>query len=129
MQDALCLTLALNSVSVAPEVGLKRPYNLKADVYSWAMLLWYMLALEPPFGSYSPGMIEERVFRKGYRPKLFNRWSSRVAAVMKQAWAADHRSRPTMKEIATIIRSEVAEINPRYAVLLETNNELGGSVE
>lgn len=114
---------------VAPEVGLRRPYNLKADVYSWAMLLWYMLALEPPFGLYTPAMIEERVFRKGYRPKLFSRWSSRVAAVMKQSWAADHRSRPTMKEVAMVIRSELADINPRFAVLMETNNEVGWGVE
>ena len=109
---------------MAPEVGLRRPYNLSADVYSWAMLLWYMLALEPPFGLYSQGMIEQRVFRRGYRPKLFSSWSSRIAVVMKQAWAADHRERPTMKEVASVVRSELAEINPRFAVLMETN-ELG----
>lgn len=107
---------------VSPEVGLRRPYNLKADVYSWAMLLWCMLALEPPFGLYSQGMIEQRVFRKGYRPKLFNRWSSRVAAVMKQAWSDDHRSRPSMKEVANVIRAELADINPRFAVLMESND-------
>lgn len=33
---------------MAPEVGLGLPYNLKADVYSWSMLMWYILALEPP---------------------------------------------------------------------------------
>jgi hypothetical protein len=112
-------------VAVAPEVALTRPYNLKADVYSWSMLLWYMLALEPPFGLYSQSMIEERVFRRGYRPKLFSSWSSRVAAVMKQAWAADQRSRPTMHEVASVIRSELAELNPRFAVLMENNNDLG----
>lgn len=110
---------------MAPEVGLHRPYNLKADVYSWSMLLWYMLALEPPFGIYSQGMIEERVFRRGYRPKLFSSWSSRVAAVMKQSWNPDHRARPTMHEVASVIRTELAEINPRFAVLMETSNDLG----
>jgi len=35
----------------APEVGLGLPYNLKADVYSWAMLMWYIMALEPPVSS------------------------------------------------------------------------------
>ena len=35
---------------MAPEVGLGQPYNLAADVYSWSMLMWFMLALEPPFG-------------------------------------------------------------------------------
>lgn len=106
---------------VAPEVGLHQPYNLKADVYSWAMLVWYMLALEPPFGLYSQGMIEQRVFRKGYRPKLFSSWSSRIAAVLKQAWSGDHRSRPNMNEVASVIRAELSEINPRFAVLMETS--------
>lgn len=110
---------------MAPEVGLHRPYNLKADVYSWAMLMWYMLALEPPYGLYSQGMIEQKVFRRGYRPKLFSRWSSRVAAVMKQAWAADQRSRPTMQEVASVLRAELAEINPRFAVLMENHNDRG----
>ena len=33
---------------MSPEVGLGLPYNLKADVYSWSMLMWYIMALEPP---------------------------------------------------------------------------------
>lgn len=114
---------------MAPEVGLHEPYNLKADVYSWAMILWYMLALEPPFGLYTPSMIQERVFVKGYRPKVFVAWSSRVSAVMKQAWSSDHHARPSMKEVASIVRSELVDTNPRFAALMDTNNELGEIVE
>lgn len=53
---------------MAPENGLGRPYNLKADVYSWSMVMWYIMALEPPMGLYTPRMIVEKVFTNGYRP-------------------------------------------------------------
>jgi len=81
--------------------------------------LWYILALEPPLGLYSKSMIEDRVFLKGYRPKVFSRWSARVAGVMKSAWDEDHRIRPTMKEAAAVIRTELGAINPKYAVLMD----------
>jgi hypothetical protein len=85
------------------------------------MILWYILALEPPLASFSKRMIEERVFRKGYRPKVFSRWSSRVSSAIQQAWDADHMARPTMKEVATVIRAELALINPKFAVLIDNS--------
>ena len=30
---------------MAPEVSLGKPYNLTADVYSWSMIMWFILAL------------------------------------------------------------------------------------
>jgi hypothetical protein len=87
------------------------------------MILYYILALEPPLAQFSQSMIEDRVFRRGYRPKVFSRWSSRVATVMQQAWDADHRARPTMKEAAVIIRTELGAINPKFAVLIDNSHE------
>lgn len=34
------------SIALRSEVAKRQPYNLKADCYSWAMLMWYILALE-----------------------------------------------------------------------------------
>ncbi len=34
---------------MAPEVVRHEPYNTKADVYSWAVLSWEMLAVEKPY--------------------------------------------------------------------------------
>jgi serine/threonine protein kinase len=36
---------------MAPEVGLGKPYNSSVDIYSWALIMWYLLKLEVPFGS------------------------------------------------------------------------------
>eukprot|EP00934_Nitzschia_sp_Nitz4_P006586 Nitzschia sp. Nitz4//scaffold150_size53981//35302//36646//NITZ4_006681-RA/size53981-snap-gene-0.71-mRNA-1//-1//CDS//3329537083//6576//frame0 len=95
---------------MSPEVGLGFPYNLKSDVYSWSMLYWYILSLEPPFAIYNKHMMEERVFSHGHRPKINNRWSRRVAGLLKQAWAPDQKDRPTMAEVAEVMIAEQEEI-------------------
>jgi serine/threonine protein kinase len=104
---------------MAPEVGLCRPYNLSADVYSWAMVFWYILALEPPFCLYSHKMINDRVFMLDLRPKIFTSWSPRIVNVMNQAWSKNLRERPTFKEIAVVLKSELTEIDPKHAYLMD----------
>ena len=78
---------------MAPEVGLRNPYSLSADVYSWSMILWYILALEPPFGLYTEKMIQERVFRRGVRPQQFAAWPVRIVEIQRQAWDKDLNER------------------------------------
>jgi hypothetical protein len=68
-------------------------------------------------------MIEDHVFRRGYRPKVFSRWSSRISAVMEQGWDADQRARPTMNEAAGVIRAELGAMNPRFAALIDNSHE------
>ena len=34
---------------MAPEVASSKPYNQKADVYSFGMILWELVAYEKPF--------------------------------------------------------------------------------
>jgi serine/threonine protein kinase len=95
---------------MAPEVGLGLPYNLSADVYSWAMLFWYMLALEPPFGMYTEKMIEERVFRLGHRPTIFDSWSDRVATLLRRSWDQDLSVRLSFDAIQRDLQTELGEI-------------------
>ena len=54
-----------------------------ADAYSWSMLMWFMLALEPPFGMYSNKMIFDRVFRRGSRPAIVRKWTQSIGDIMK----------------------------------------------
>jgi serine/threonine protein kinase len=84
---------------MAPEVGLRKPYNFKADVYSWSQLMWYILELEPPLGVYTPQMFCERVFKRGTRPAVMEGWPKHMAPLMKQCWSADIAERPDFKEV------------------------------
>ena len=92
---------------MAPEVGLRKPYNLAADVYSWSMIMWYIMALEPPFGFYTQEMIADRVFKRGSRPAVFRRWPEALSSLIKQAWDSDVSQRPSFAEIALILKQEL----------------------
>ena len=84
---------------MAPEVGQKKRYNLAADVYSWSMLLWHLMALEPPLGLYTPNMMIDRVFVKGHRPVVNEKWPEEIQLLLRQGWNQDIQMRPSMEQI------------------------------
>jgi serine/threonine protein kinase len=92
---------------MSPEVGLGKPYNLAADTYSWAMLTWFILALEPPFGLYTENMIIERAMIKGSRPGIFKSWSNSMKELMKSAWDPVISARPSFLEISLVLKQEL----------------------
>lgn len=108
---------------MAPEVGLSMPYNLKADIYSWSMIMWYVMALEPPFLMFSPDMFTSRVFVKGYRPATKEKWSPSLCHLLKLCWSEDLYERPSFKEIKAELRKEVHLVDPQVAVLMELTSD------
>lgn len=103
---------------MAPEVGLRKPYNLAADVYSWSMLMWYILALEPPLGLYTPNMFIDRVFRKGYRPATQVTWPEKISDLLKECWSANIKDRPNFQQIMATIRRETQAVDPEMSGIL-----------
>lgn len=97
---------------MAPEVGQAKPYNEEADVYSFAILLWYILALEPPFGLFTPKMILERV-PKGYRPVLVDAWSEGIKMILSKCWNGKIKARPSFPTVMEMLKREVALIAPK----------------
>jgi serine/threonine protein kinase len=55
---------------MAPEVCFSFPYNEKADVYSFGILLYQVASLVKPFDGYSMGRHERCVLRDGQRPDV-----------------------------------------------------------
>ena len=94
---------------MAPEVGLGETYNLSADVYSWAMVTWFILALEPPFGLYTENMITERVHKRGVRPAIFRRWNDVIGEMLRCAWDPDLHTRPNFLEITLVLKQELID--------------------
>eukprot|EP00934_Nitzschia_sp_Nitz4_P006872 Nitzschia sp. Nitz4//scaffold150_size53981//37766//39148//NITZ4_006682-RA/size53981-processed-gene-0.18-mRNA-1//1//CDS//3329537086//6862//frame0 len=101
---------------MAPEVGLGKDYNLSADVYSWSMLMWFILALEPPYGYYTEDMIMNRVHEKGHRPVVFRRWSSAIGELLKRTWDENLHNRPKMLDVVKALKQELVA------------NEAGGTI-
>lgn len=93
---------------MAPEVGLGMPYNLSVDVYSWSMIMWFILALEPPYGFYTEDMIIDRVFKRGSRPAVFESWSLELGSLMKSSWDSAVSKRPGFSQICSILKAEMS---------------------
>jgi serine/threonine protein kinase len=107
---------------MAPEVGLKQPYGLKADVYSWSMIMWYSMALEPPMGMYTPNMFIDRVFKKGYRPALKDKWPEGLKDLMKKCWSANADERLDFEDIMVALQREVDLVDPEVASFMVDSN-------
>jgi serine/threonine protein kinase len=104
-RNMTALTGAIRYMS--PEVGTGRPYNLSADVYSWAMLMWFILALEPPFGLYTENMIMDRAWTRGYRPVVFHRWTNNIQELIRSAWDHNPSRRPSFLDITLSLKQEL----------------------
>jgi serine/threonine protein kinase len=100
---------------MAPEVGLRKPYGLKADVYSWSMIMWYSMALEPPMGMYTPNMFIERVFTRGSRPIVKDKWPEGLKTLLKHCWSPNIDDRPVFRNIMMALKTEVDLVDPEIA--------------
>ena len=96
---------------MSPENVQGKPYNLTTDVYSWSMIMWNILALEPPFALYTEQMIIDRVCNRGYRPKIFSTWSSRMSKIIGRSWSANTKDRPSFEEVSVELKIELNEVN------------------
>jgi len=110
---------------MAPEVGLHKAYNLSADVYSWSMVMWFIMALEPPMGFYTPNMFVDRVFQKGYRPAIKAKWPAELSNLMRSCWSEEILERPDFKTIMLVLRKEATALDPTLADLFAATVESG----
>eukprot|EP00536_Pseudo-nitzschia_multiseries_P003066 jgi/Psemu1/301750/fgenesh1_kg.43_\ len=106
-----CLTGTTGSIRyMATEIALKQPYNLKADTYSFAILLYEVLCLEKVFSKWHTAEIFEQVHHKQHRPRMSMFWSKQIKQLLKSCWAHDPVARLQMKEVETILRNEAASL-------------------
>ena len=99
---------------MSPENLKGQPYNLKTDIYSWAMIMWNILALEPPFALYTEEMIIDRASKRGYRPKIFSTWSNRITSIMRRSWSQNLNERPSFSEIGTELMHEAEDLDSSF---------------
>eukprot|EP00904_Undaria_pinnatifida_P003883 jgi/Undpi1/13496/HiC_scaffold_8.g03155.m1 len=74
---------------MCPEVAMQLPYNEKADVYSFGLILWEMLSLRRPFEGLNRKEFVQSVIKGGRRPPLQNDWSGSLRELMRRCWDED----------------------------------------
>ncbi|PSS31724.1 Serine/threonine-protein kinase [Actinidia chinensis var. chinensis] len=102
---------------MAPEVINHQPYDQKADVFSFAIVLWELVTAKVPYDSMTPLQAALGV-RQGLRPDLPDNTHPKLLDLMKRCWEAIPSDRPSFSEI----RIELEELQKEVMESSEAPN-------
>ena len=92
---------------MAPEVANGQPYSATCDSYSFAVLLWEMLACKRPYELYTPKTLRSKVYNGAHkRPVINEEWPVPIKLLLKRCWAQNLQERNNMEEVYHILRKE-----------------------
>jgi serine/threonine protein kinase len=90
------------------EVIEAKPYNVKADVFSFSVLLWEMIALQKPYKGLPGEVVMQQVVNNA-RPQIPKEWPTELRELLKLGWAASIEARPHMK----VLRQELMRMRTK----------------
>ncbi|KAL7527877.1 hypothetical protein ACHAXR_004789 [Thalassiosira sp. AJA248-18] len=112
---------------MSPEVAFSKPYNYKADTYSFGVLLYEIATLMQPFYGFTIERHEIEVLRRGYRPCLVgynNIWPKDLACLIEDCWSGDMRDRPSINEVMERLDCCINELTTPVATSDATNSKI-----
>jgi len=86
----------------APEVLRNENYTTKADVYSFAIILWEMSTRQDPFPGMSAFELIVQVGKHGLRPGVLTD-SNPLAPIIAECWEDNPKLRPSFERILAIL--------------------------
>jgi len=100
---------------IAPEVVNGEGYDVKADVYSYAITLYEILSLSRPWGQRNLDKrhineilcLDEDTYEA---PSVCSSWPVAIQTMLVRAWSMTSSERPSMSEICDILRLEIEKI-------------------
>jgi len=92
---------------MAPEVALGEPYNLSADIYSFSILFWELVALEKAFGKLTQEEHREMVIKKNDRPPLKRDWKPAIQYILTNCWTRNPRQRLNAKDLYNALKEQI----------------------
>lgn len=88
---------------MAVEVACQQPYNVSADVFSWAMVSYEVLTLCKPFAGWTRDMHQSLVCDQAVRPETAS-LPSNVRHMLEACWSQSAHIRPPMASVVHQIR-------------------------
>lgn len=106
---------------MAPEVINHLPYDQKADVFSFAIVLWELTTSKIPYETMTPLQAALGV-RQGLRPVLPEYMHPRLLDLMQRCWEAAPAERPTFSDIRVELEELLQLIQEARATNHQENN-------
>ncbi|XP_060195638.1 serine/threonine-protein kinase STY17-like isoform X4 [Lycium barbarum] len=99
---------------MAPEVIEHRPYDHKADVFSFGIVLWELLSGEIPYAHLTPLQAAVGVVQQGLRPRIPEHAHPKLVELLEKCWQQDPTQRPDFSEILDILKRLTKEKQAGY---------------
>ncbi|MED6200866.1 hypothetical protein PIB30_089448 [Stylosanthes scabra] len=94
---------------MAPEVINHQPYDQKADVFSFSIVLWELVTAKVPYDTLTPLQAALGV-RQGLRPELPKHGHPKLLYLMQRCWEAEPSNRPSFEEISVELENILQEV-------------------
>uniref|UniRef100_A0A0D9VBF9 non-specific serine/threonine protein kinase n=1 Tax=Leersia perrieri TaxID=77586 RepID=A0A0D9VBF9_9ORYZ len=95
---------------MAPEVIEHKPYDHKADVFSFGVVLWELLTGKIPYEYLTPLQAAIGVVQKGLRPTIPKDTHPKLAELLQKCWHRDPAERPDFSQILEILHRLPKEV-------------------
>ncbi|GAV78579.1 ACT domain-containing protein/Pkinase_Tyr domain-containing protein [Cephalotus follicularis] len=95
---------------MAPEVIEHKPYDHKADIFSFGIALWELQTGELPYSYLTPLQAAVGVVQKGLRPKIPKHTHPKLTELLESCWQQDPTLRPNFSEIIVILQQIAKEV-------------------
>ncbi|CAB4296097.1 unnamed protein product [Prunus armeniaca] len=89
---------------MAPEVIEHKPYDHKADVFSFGVVLWELLTGKLPYENLTPLQAAVGVVQKGLRPTIPRHTNPMLMELMERCWQQEPSLRPEFSEIVKMLQ-------------------------
>ncbi len=96
---------------VAPEVLRDERYSEKADIYSYAILVWELVARKVPYVGQNSLVVARAVAFNHLRPEVaMDTTPGPLAELMERCWNKTPDERPSFAEIIEFIDAEIQDV-------------------